>query len=62
VVITPKKQGHLRIEGIKWKFLEVEYTTPLMSNSLYYQQFKITPPTAQVSLSLTGISEEMLFG
>jgi hypothetical protein len=62
IVITPKKQGHLRIEGIKWKFLDVEYTTPLINNVVYYQQFKITAPTAQVVVSMTGIEEEMLFG
>jgi hypothetical protein len=61
--VTPKKEGHLRLEGVKWSFLDVEYTTPLFNKvANYFQSFKITPPTAQVSLSMSGITEEMLFG
>jgi hypothetical protein len=42
--------------------LDVEYTTPLINQQIYYQAFKVTPPTAQVAISLSGIQEEMLFG
>jgi hypothetical protein len=45
-MLTPLQQGHLRIEGIDYSFLGVEYLIPFQNPAGQYSTFKITGETA----------------
>ena len=45
-----------------YKFLGVDYLLPFQNLAAYFSTFKVTMETALLSLSLTSIKDEMLFG
>lgn len=46
ISIKPLQQGHLRVEGVDYKFLGVGYLLPFQNLAAYFSTFKITMETA----------------
>lgn len=63
MVITPKMEGHLVIQGLKFSFLKTEHTHNLFKqNSFSYLTFKVKKPTGFLEVRLEKFKPEMVFG
>ena len=63
VVLKPKAEGVLRVEGLRWNFLEVDFEHYFTNHkSANFNTFQVGKPAGRISASMEGASSTLAFG